>query len=144
MLPGSSRRKPLIAVLFTAAGACGAAVEAARYRPTDDRMVLGRVPGRPAGPVQRELRELHQAHAAAHADPGPAVELARRYFSLARETGDLRYVGYAEAALSTWRQPDAAPIDVAVIQAQLAQYRHDFTAALKLLDSVIARDAGNV
>src|SRR5688500_11208834 len=79
-------------------------VEGAPYRPTDDRAVLERLPTRPTDPVQRELRELRKAHEAAPGNAGPAVDLARRYFSLALETGDLRYVGYAEAALSSWRR----------------------------------------
>ena len=135
--------------LLAAAGAMAAlwcpVLEAAPYRPTDDRMVLERLPTRPTDPVQRELRELRKAHEAAPGEVGPAVTLARRYFSLALETGDLRYVGYAEAALSAWRRPGAAvPVDVLVIQAQLAQYRHEFPAALKLLDSAIAADPRNV
>ena len=107
-------------------------------------MVLERLPTRPTDPVQRELRELRSAHEAAPGDVGPALDLARRYFSLALETGDVRYVGYAEAALSLWRRPGPTPVGVLVVQAQLAQYRHEFNAALKLLDSAIALDPGNM
>ncbi|MGZ8201792.1 MAG: tetratricopeptide repeat protein [Burkholderiales bacterium] len=107
-------------------------------------MVLERLPTRPTDPVQRELRKLRRAHEAAPADVGPALDLARRYFNLALDTGDFRYVGYAEAALSAWRGPGPAPVDVLVLQAQLVQYRHEFVAALKLLDSAIALDPRNV
>lgn len=126
------------------AGLWGPVLQAAPFRPTDERMVLERLPTRPTDPLQRELRELRKAHEAAPGDIGPALDLARRYFNLALETGDLRYVGYAEAALSAWRRPGPTPVDVLVVQAQLAQYRHEFAAALKLLDSAIALDPRNV
>lgn len=107
-------------------------------------MVLERLPTRPTDPVQRELRELRRAHEAAPGDSALAVDLARRYFNLALETGDLRYVGYGEAALSAWRGPGPAPVDVLVLRGQLAQYRHEFVAALKLFDSAIALDPRHV
>ena len=117
---------------------------AAPTRPADDRMVLERLPTRPTDPVQRELQALRRAHEAAPGDVAAALELARRYFNLALETGDLRYVGYAEAALSAWRAPGAAPADVLIVRAQLAQYRHHFDDALKLFDAAIALDPKNV
>ncbi len=107
-------------------------------------MVLERLPTRPTDPVQRELQTLRKAHEAAPHDVGAALELARRYFNLALDTGDLRYVGYAEAALSAWRAPGAAPAEVLVVRAQLAQYRHHFDEALKLFDAAIALDPKNV
>lgn len=142
LLPASVR--PALARLLAAACAVAvlwcATLQAAPYRPADDRVVLERLPTRPTDPVQRELRELRKAHEAAPGEAGPAVALARRYFNLALETGDLRYIGYAEAALSAWRKPGPAPVEVLVMQAQLAQYRHEFPAALKLLDAAIALD----
>ena len=143
ILSGSSRSRHLLAAACAAAGLWCPVPEAAPYRPTDDRAVLERLPTRPTDPVQRELRELRKAHEAAPGEPGPAVDLARRYFNLALETGDLRYVGYAEAALSAWRRQTTTPVDVLVMQAQLAQDRHDFPAALKLLDAAIGLDAKN-
>lgn len=123
---------------------CNSALQAAPSRPTDDRTVLERLPTRPTDPVQRELRHLRKAHEAAPGDARPALDLARRYFNLALDTGDLRYIGYGEAALSAWRHSKSAPVEVLVMQAQLAQYRHEFSAALKLLDSAIALDPGHV
>lgn len=119
-------------------------LDAAPFRPTDDRTVLERLPTRPTDPVQRELRVLRKAHEAAPGAVGPALDLARRYFNLALDTGDPRYVGYAEAALSAWRPPAPAPVDVLVVKAQLAQYRHEFIDALKLFDAAIVLEPGNV
>ncbi|MES2564023.1 MAG: hypothetical protein V4637_15020 [Pseudomonadota bacterium] len=134
-----------IAVACAVTGLCNGAPQAAPIRPTDDRAVLERLPTRPTDPVQRELRDLRRAHEAAPDDVRPALDLARRYFNLALDTGDLRYIGYAEAALAAWRRPGATPpVDVLVMQAQLAQYRHEFSAALKLLDSALGLDSNHV
>src|SRR6188474_3005518 len=78
------------------------AAAAAPHVPKDDREVLERLPLRPSDPVAAELRKLRAAVAAAPADPTPAIQLARRYFDLAMEQGDPRYIGYADAALRSW------------------------------------------
>lgn len=60
----------------------------------------------------------------------------------ARDRGDPRYAGYALAALAPWRDAvdhDRAPDDVAVLQATLAQYQHDFDGARRMLERVLAR-----
>ena len=121
-----------------------ALTQAAPTRPTDDLTVLERLPIRPTDPVQRELRGLRAAHTARPNDAGPALDLARRYFNLALETGDPRYVGYADAALAAWRRPGPAPVDVLVVRAQLAQYRHQFNEALTLFDAALAAEPNHV
>ena len=133
----------LLASGFILAGLWISAPQAAPFHPTDDGTVLERLPFRPTDPVQRELRELRAAYAARQGEVGPALDLARRYFNLALDTGDLRYIGYAEAALSAWRRPGPVPVDVLVVRAQLAQYRHQFNEALTLFDSAIALDPKN-
>src|SRR5436190_18732316 len=102
MTPGSSRSTALLAACTIAALWCSA-LAAAPYKPTEDRTVLERLPVRPTDPVQRELKELRRVFEAAPGVPGPAVDLARRYLALAHETGALRYIGYAEAAVAAWR-----------------------------------------
>ena len=95
----------LLALLLVGAASWPWPTSAAPYRPADDRVVLERLPIRPGDPVQRELQRLRAAHEADPADAGAALDLARRYFNLALDSGDARYVGYAEAALSAWRRP---------------------------------------
>jgi hypothetical protein len=113
------------------------------FTPADDALVLERLPARAADPAQRELRALRQAHAADPADMAAALRPARHYFDLAGADGDPRYVGYAEAALRRWNDPAGAPAEVLIVQAQLAQYRHEFGRALQLLDRALQASPGD-
>ncbi|HJT60904.1 MAG TPA: hypothetical protein VJ797_04430 [Burkholderiales bacterium] len=128
--------------LLCAAVVVGVYVSAAigaPYLPADDAAVLERLPLRRADPAAAELQKL-QASAAAHPeDPAPAAALARRYFELAMAQGDPRYVGYAEAALRSWRGADA-PAEVLFVRGLLKQYRHDFQGALRDLEGALRRD----
>ncbi len=129
--------KLLCAGLFL--GVCVPAAISAPYVPADDAAVLERLPLRRADPAAAELRKL-QASAAAHPeDPAAASALARRYFELAMAQGDPRYVGYAEAALRSWRAGDA-PAEVLFVRGLLKQYRHDFQGALRDLEGALRRD----
>jgi tetratricopeptide (TPR) repeat protein len=86
-----------------------------------------------------ELRKLRAALAAAPTDADTAAEVAHRYFSLANEEGDPRYVGYAEAALRPWREPEA-PAEIQFVRGLLRQYRHDFDSALADFDRALRQD----
>jgi len=116
------------------------AVSAAPYVPKDDASVLERLPVKPADPVGRELRDLRARLAAQPDDLDTAVQLARRYFRLARSEGDPRFIGYAEAALRPWWSNEKPPHEVLVVRAQLRQYRHDFASALDDLAAAAASD----
>jgi tetratricopeptide (TPR) repeat protein len=63
-----------------------------------------------------------------------AVPLAQFYIQQSRLSGDLRYLGYAQAVLAPWvNQRPAAP-DALVLHATVQQSRHEFSAALATLD----------
>lgn len=66
-----------------------------------------------------------------------ALPLVQFNISRARATGDLRYLGYAEAILSPWmtRSPVATP--VLILHATILQSRHQFVAALSELDQAL-------
>ena len=67
-----------------------------------------------------------------------AVPLAQFYIGQARTTGDLRFLGYAEAVLAPWvgaASPDPAAL---VLLATIQQSRHEFERALKTLDRSLA------
>ena len=66
-----------------------------------------------------------------------ALPLAQLDISRARATGDLRFLGYAEAILSPWmQQPTVAP-QVLVLYATILQSRHAFDASLAQLDRAL-------
>ena len=66
-----------------------------------------------------------------------ALPLAQFDISRARATGDLRFLGYAEAMLQPWlKQPAAAP-QVLVLYATILQSRHAFDASLTQLDRAL-------
>jgi tetratricopeptide (TPR) repeat protein len=67
-----------------------------------------------------------------------AIPLAQFYIQQSRISGDLRFLGYAEAALAPWVGTEPPLPDVLVLQATLQQSRHEFTASLATLDRALA------
>jgi hypothetical protein len=115
----------------------------APYVPKDDSTVLERLPTRRGDPAMAELRQLRAALAASPKNAEIATRLAQRYFDMAMAEGDPRYVGYAEAALRSWRGDDA-PADILFTRGLLRQYRHDFASGMRDFERVLARDPGHV
>ena len=91
--------------------------------------------------VARNLlpRSAKQAVAllAARSDEDPATRLARvrQLLQQGRATGDTRALGLADALLAGAVEDD----EVRILRATIAQSRHDFAAARRLLDGVLAR-----
>lgn len=123
-------------------GAIGPVWPAPRV-PESDAVVIERLPYRAADPIQRELRELRSALAGNPRDPERAIALARRYFELALSEGDPRYIGYGEAALVAFSDADGSPVELLIVRAQLAQYRHEFARAIALLERALAAQPGD-
>ena len=67
-----------------------------------------------------------------------AIPLAQFYIQQSRISGDLRFLGYAEAVLAPWVRTDPPLPDVLILQATLQQSRHEFTASLATLDRTLA------
>ena len=75
------------------------------YAPADGREVLAYLP---AGASHASV--TMRAVAAARLDV--ALPLAQFYISQARATGDLRFLGYADAVLRPWRDEPSPPAGV--------------------------------
>jgi Tfp pilus assembly protein PilF len=122
------RRGWLAAVV--AAIVSGGVVYATPHVPEREGEVLATLP-RGVGYGSTEVR----AQAAARLDV--ALPLAQFYISQARTTGDLRFLGYAEALLARWRDR-TPPIPAAlVLEATILQSRHSFAGALAELDRAL-------
>jgi predicted Zn-dependent protease len=127
-------RTLLAACLF----ACALAATAAPYVPTDDAVVLERLPGK----ADPSLRALKRMRAALDAHPDRleiALPLARKAVEASRATGDPRFLGQAEAALAPWWNATDAPAPAILMRATIKQSRHDFVGALADLDRLLAR-----
>lgn len=116
--------------------------QAAAYIPMTDGEVLERLPIS-VHRVARELRDLRLRVQRAPKEVGYATDLARRYLEIGRAEADPRYAGYAEAVLQPWWDVAEAPAEVGVLRAAVRQHRHEFSAALKDLDRVLAKDPRN-
>jgi hypothetical protein len=129
----------LLAATFVFAGH-GCVALAAPFVPQADEQVLENLPLRPNDPVAREMRQLREQLRADPRNVTLATALASRYYGLVGEEGDPRYLGYAQAALAPWWDMPEPPVEVQVLRAGLAQFRHDFGGALNDLSSVLRRD----
>jgi tetratricopeptide (TPR) repeat protein len=110
---------------------------AAPYIPGSDSAVLAELP---AGARHADVstRRLAQSRV------DVAIPLAQFYIQQSRLSGDLRFLGYAEAVLTPWVKQNPPLPDVLVLQATLQQSRHEFTASLATLEralTVRANDA---
>ena len=114
-------------------GALSAPLVAKPFLPTDDQQILAQLP---AGTRHADVTARRLAVDRLEV----TVLLAQFYIEQARASGDLRFLGYAEAVLAPWvAKPDAVPAAL-VLQATLQQSRHEFAAALATLDrSLLAR-----
>jgi predicted Zn-dependent protease len=102
----------------------------APYIPTSDSQVLAEVP---AGTTHRTAPSL--ALTSNRLDV--ALPLAQFDIARARATGDLRFLGYAEAALTPWLNRSPVSPEVLVLDATILQGRHAFEASLLVLDRAL-------
>jgi tetratricopeptide (TPR) repeat protein len=117
--------------VLAASGVLCTPLAARPFVPANDAQVLAELP---AGARHAEV----SAQRLARGRLDVAVPLAQFYIGQARATGDLRFLGYAEAVLAPW-VAQATPVPAAlVLQATLQQSRHEFDAALATLDRSLA------
>ena len=107
--------------------------------PVDDGLVLERVPGA-RDPSSRTLRDMNAALAKDRRDVDLAAKVARLDIAQARERGDPRFLGRAEAALAPWPLDAGTPSPVLLLRATILQSNHDFDASLAALDRVVKAD----
>jgi tetratricopeptide (TPR) repeat protein len=129
--PRAQRRR--LFTLLAAALLCAAwaGAQAGPYIPSSDDTVLAELP---TGTHYADVSARHMAGNRVDV----AIPLAQFYIRQARSSGDLRYLGYAQAVLAPWvRQKPPLP-DVLVLQATLQQSRHEFSASLATLERALS------
>ncbi len=130
-LPGHRQVAWLAALAM--GGALSAPLMAKPFLPGDDQQILAQLP---AGTRHSDVT----ARRLAVDRLDVTVLLAQFYIEQARASGDLRFLGYAEAVLAPWVAKPVAVPEALVLQATLQQSRHEFAAALATLDrSLLAR-----
>nr|WP_315209943.1 tetratricopeptide repeat protein [uncultured Albidiferax sp.] len=122
-------------ILWLAYLLCGPAHAATALHPSRGDEVVERLP--------TITRVRPAAVAPAIADPVTAATQARAHIATARQTGDTRYWGRAQAVLAPWWDQANAPVDLAVLQATVQQGRHDFQAARRILQAAVLRAPGH-
>ncbi|MEO8014295.1 MAG: hypothetical protein ABI642_09135 [Polaromonas sp.] len=117
------------------------AAAATAVQPVRDDEVLEVLPAvtrhRPAQPTAASPASAQAS------DPVAAAAQAREDIGVARQTGDTRYWGRAQATLAPWWDRPDAPADLAVLQATVQQGRHEFAASRKVLTAALARAPGH-
>jgi Tfp pilus assembly protein PilF len=103
---------------------------ASPHLPAQDAEILAEVPAGAA-------HESSTARSLARERIDVALPVAQLYITRSRDTGDLRFLGYAEVTLAPWmsRRPIVPP--AWVLHATILQSRHDFAAALAELDRAL-------
>jgi tetratricopeptide (TPR) repeat protein len=121
----------VLATLVALAPLTGA--RSAPYLPGSDAQVLAELPAgaRHSSIATRELTRTRL---------DIALPLAQFYISRARATGDLRFLGYAEAILAPWMNRPDGSTQVMVLHATILQSRHLFNASLTELDRALAKN----
>jgi len=107
------------------------------YVPTDDAVMLERLLP-PDDPRLQRLRVLADSLSDRPDDLELALDVARRYITLATAEGDPRYFGLAQGALLAWWEDPAPPAGVRLVRAAVSRAQHDFGGALADLDAVLA------
>jgi hypothetical protein len=133
----------MLAWVMLSIAACGPAI-AEPFVPASDDEVLERLAVSPSDPALRELRALQGQLRQAPYNLVLATRVATGYLELGRVTGDPRYAGYSEAALTPWWHLDDPPSEVLVLRATLRQRSHQFDAALADLATVLESHPRNV
>lgn len=117
-------------------------IHAERDNQVIERLPAARVFKRTVAP-QTAASSATATSSAPSPNAADALAQAQAWVAEARQSGDTRFWGRAQAALSPWwDQPDAAPA-IMVMQATVQQGRHAFAAAHATLSAALKRERGN-
>jgi tetratricopeptide (TPR) repeat protein len=134
-----------VAALLTAAAtalavpptaAASNAGTATPFRPTDPGFVVAELPGGSSRARAGFARQLELSRS----DPQLAAQLAGTLLEQARLSAQPQLYGRAESVLAPWLARPTVPAPLLILEANILQQRHEFTAAITLADRAIAQD----
>ena len=100
---------------------------------------------RPVDPALELAHDLpaYRVPRGAAQDVAVAIEQARALIEEGRRRADIRAFAYADTVLAPFVARAAEDAQLALLLADIHQYRHDFNGAAQLLDQVLVRDPRN-
>lgn len=113
-----------------------AIVNARPYLPDNDDFVLAVLPFKPSQSGPSDIDRLKQNLKSDPKNRLVAIELAKRYLEMAKQTSDPRYYGLAETVIKPWWN-DSADLDLMMLKANVLEFDHKFLEALTVLNNVI-------
>jgi Tfp pilus assembly protein PilF len=122
--------------LFSLSLFCGT-LGATPYVPDNEAIVLERLPEQ-ADPSLKALKRMRAALRVNPSNLDVAAPVAKRAIEAARATGDPRFLGQAQAALTPWWTTSDPPTPALLLRATLKQSQHDFVGAIADLDRLLA------
>jgi tetratricopeptide (TPR) repeat protein len=128
-----------VAVSALAVSATAAATTAGGtppFRPADPGFVVAELPGGSSRARDGFARQL----ALSRSDPQLAAQLADALLEQARLSAQPQLYGRAESVLAPWIARPAVPAPLLMLEANILQQRHEFAAAIELVDRAIAQD----
>jgi predicted Zn-dependent protease len=123
-----------------AAAAASTAGGATPFRPTDPGFVVAELPGGSSRARDGFARQLELSRG----DPQLAAQLAGALLEQARLSAQPQLYGRAESVLAPWIARPTVPGPLLILQANILQQRHEFGAALELLDRAIAQEPRSI
>lgn len=110
------------------------------WTPLMDSEVVERIPEYQRARALKRIQDFLLRHPR---DVDLAAQVAESQLSLARRTGDSRYLGHAQASLAPWWNDPRPPARIALMRAILRQRRHEFQDAISDLQYVLRVDPVN-
>lgn len=132
---------PLLPLSLVMLALASTAAARTPYRPDNPERVVMSIQA-DEQPVLQALRRLDAERRARPADLGATLRYARRAIEAGRQFADPRFMGFAEMALRPFARGDVEA-EVRVLQATLAQHRHQFDRALAELAIVLEAEPGH-
>jgi tetratricopeptide (TPR) repeat protein len=106
------------------------------FRPNDPGFVVAELPGGSARARAGFARQFELSRS----DPQVAAQLAGTLLEQARLSAQPQLYGRAESVLAPWIARPTVPAPLLILEANILQQRHEFTAAITLADRAIAQD----